>query len=192
MLFESSHWPSPVSLVSISLKPFQYSVILPLVLNTLEPSFDFWASSFLISICSNGPHCGPSKAREPDLLSPLTWQFGLVQMTWQFDEDGRAWYDDSTMAEFIWLTTSVASMAEVTALTMAGMMAPTTAGMTTAYHVQSDNCCHGLNDGRRHCRNGDRLPCPGWRVLCRIHCTKIDSAASSTCDTRKCTSRLVV
>ncbi|PQM39956.1 hypothetical protein Pyn_31818 [Prunus yedoensis var. nudiflora] len=86
-------------------------------------------------------------------------------MTRQFDEDGRAWYDDSNVAEFIWPSTSVASMAGVTALTMAEMMAPITARMTTAYHVQSDNCCHGLNDGRRHCRNCDCLPCPGWRLL---------------------------
>ncbi|PQP91932.1 hypothetical protein Pyn_25560 [Prunus yedoensis var. nudiflora] len=81
-------------------------------------------------------------------------------MTWQFDEDGRTWYDDSNVAKFIRLSAPVASTAGVTALIMAGVMALTIARMTTAYHGLSDGRCHGLNDGRCHCRNDDCLPWP--------------------------------
>ncbi|PQQ08335.1 hypothetical protein Pyn_19054 [Prunus yedoensis var. nudiflora] len=84
----------------------------------------------------------------------MAWQFGLVQMTWQLDEDGRAWCDDPNVAEFIRLNAPVASVAGVTALTVAGVIAPIIARMTTAYHGQSDGHYHGLNDGRCHCRNG--------------------------------------
>ncbi|PQQ21855.1 hypothetical protein Pyn_19893 [Prunus yedoensis var. nudiflora] len=83
-------------------------------------------------------------------------------MTCQFNEEGRAWHDDPTTTESNWLSTLVTSVVEVTALTKVGGKVLTIARMTTAYHVQSDNCCHGLKDGRRYCQDGDCLPRPGW------------------------------
>ncbi|CAL9012921.1 unnamed protein product [Prunus brigantina] len=44
----------------------------------------------------------------------------LLMRPWRncnaIDEDGRAWYDDSNLAKFVWLSTSVAPMSRVTAL----------------------------------------------------------------------------
>ncbi|PQP98270.1 hypothetical protein Pyn_26101 [Prunus yedoensis var. nudiflora] len=124
----------PIFLNSKGLRPFQtqQSFLLPWIFWRLP--LDFWAS--------------PSKAQPalmaftailPELESPPSQQFGLFQMTCQFNEDRRAWHDDPTTAESKWLNTLVTLVAEVTALTKVGGKAPTIARMTTAYHVQSDN-----------------------------------------------------
>ncbi|PQQ08342.1 hypothetical protein Pyn_38474 [Prunus yedoensis var. nudiflora] len=92
-------------------------------------------------------------------------------MTCQFNEDGRAWHGDPTTTESNRLSTLVTSVVKVTALTKVGGKALTIARMTTAYHVQSDNCCHGLKMAvatarmatAYHVRGGGRPSCPGWR-----------------------------
>ncbi|CAL9012226.1 unnamed protein product [Prunus brigantina] len=69
----------------------------------------------------------------------------LLMRPWRncnaIDEDGRAWYDDSNLATFVWLSTSVAPMAGVTASAM------------------FDGLDHGLSDGL-----GFNLAAPTARV----------------------------
>ena len=70
----------------------------------------------------------------------MTWQFGLVQIAWQLDEDRRTWYDDFNTAVLVQLSTVVVSTVEIAALNMAGV--------TTLNMVRTTAADCGQSDGR--------------------------------------------
>ncbi|CAL9000156.1 unnamed protein product [Prunus brigantina] len=72
----------------------------------------------------------------------------LLMRPWRncngIDEDGRAWYDDSNLATFVWLSTSVAPMSRVTALVSPSHLCAQNDGPG---HVQRDGLGHVVSDG---------------------------------------------
>ncbi|CAL2247884.1 unnamed protein product [Prunus armeniaca] len=102
-------------------------MVSPLLLSTNYPS------SWKVDVGQ-----GPGVAEIP------SWPWGrmtsLPLRPWKdcnaIDEDGRAWYDDSNLATFVWLGTSVAPMAGVTALASPSHSC-----------AQNDGPGHGRSDG---------------------------------------------
>ncbi|CAL8993775.1 unnamed protein product, partial [Prunus brigantina] len=72
----------------------------------------------------------------------------LLMRPWRncnaIDKDGRAWYDDSNLATFVWLSTSVAPMSIATALASPIDLCAQNDGPV---HVQRDGLGHVVSDG---------------------------------------------
>ncbi|CAL8993417.1 unnamed protein product [Prunus brigantina] len=116
----------------------------------------------------------------------------LLMRPWRncnaIDEDGRAWYDDSNLAMFVWLSTSVAPMAGVTALASPSHLCAQNdgpghgrsdgPGFTQPPLCQNDGPGHGRSDGLGHVVSDGldfNLVSPMSRVtaLTLVGCTRV-------------------
>ncbi|CAL8168434.1 unnamed protein product [Prunus armeniaca] len=91
------------------------------------------------------------------------------------DEDGRAWYDDSNLATFVWLSTSVAPMAGVTAMALPSHSCAQNDGLG---HGRSDGLGHVVSDGLDFnpvspMSRVTALPMVGMTALTLANCTHV-------------------